>query len=89
MFGNGAGSQVGYFFCEVGDHPGKLLGFGRGVPFQVKASPKAHEFKHFLDKGDAFDGHVITVQVMAVADVSATDQNSIGTFLKSFESMVR
>jgi hypothetical protein len=43
---------------------------------------KAHESQQFLKKGDSFYCHVITVQVMAVADVSTAHQYPVGAVLQ-------
>ena len=47
-----------------------------------------HEGEQFLNEGDAFDGHVITIQVMAVADMSAAHQHPVGALLERLEDMV-
>ena len=36
----------------------------------------------FLEKSDAFNCHIITVQVMAIADMSPSYQHTIGTILQ-------
>jgi len=36
----------------------------------------------FLQKSDAFNSHIITVQVMAIADMSPPHQHAIGTILQ-------
>jgi len=38
--------------------------------------------KKFLQKSDAFNSHIITVQVMAIANMSPPHQNTIGTILQ-------
>ena len=42
------------------------------------------EPQQFLQEGHPLDGHVITVQVMAVADVSPAHQHPVRTALKRF-----
>jgi hypothetical protein len=39
--------------------------------------------------GDPLAGHVITVQVMAVTDVSAPHKDAVCTFLEGLQDMVR
>jgi len=76
-------SQHPDFFGKIGDHPHEFLSFGRGYPFQVQTPLKAHKCEQFLDKGDPFNGHVITRLVMAVADMSPAHQNTVGTILQA------
>ena len=45
----------------------------------MQAAFKTHKCQQFLQKCDPFNGHVITVQVMAVADVSTAHQDAVGT----------
>ena len=48
----------------------------------MQASLKSHKCQQFLQKRNPFNGHVITVQVMAFADVSPAYQNTVGTVLQ-------
>jgi len=38
--------------------------------------------QQLLQESDAFDSHVITVQVMAIADMSPPHQHPVGTILQ-------
>ena len=75
-------SQHSDFFRKICDHLHEFLGFSRRYPFQVHASFEAQKCQKFLQKGDSFDGHVITIQVMAVADMSSPYKNAVGTVLQ-------
>jgi len=80
--GQGIGPQGADFFGKVGDDLHEFLGLGRRYPFQVNPASQTHKREQFLDEGYPFDGHVITIQVMAVADMSPADQYAVGTVLQ-------
>ena len=75
--------EVGYYLGESGS-------FSSGDPFQPEAvlfdAGKGEKLFHHRD---SFGCHVITVQVMAIADVSAAHKNAVSTFLESLENVVR
>jgi hypothetical protein len=48
----------------------------------MQATFKTHKCQQFLQKSDPFNGHVITVQVMAVTNVSPAHQNTVGAVLQ-------
>ncbi len=50
---------------------------------------QSHKFQQILQKSRPLDCHVITVQVMAVADVSPTHQDTVGPTLKGPQYVVR
>ena len=75
--------EVGY---DLGE-PGSL---SSGDPFQPEAvlfyAGKGEKLFHHRD---SFSCHVITVQVMAIANVSAAYKNAVSTLLESLENVVR
>jgi hypothetical protein len=77
------------FIGKICNHLDKLLRLGRGNPFQVQAVPQPHEIEEFLKKRHSLDGHVITVQVMAVADMSPAHKDRVGTALERPQNVVR
>lgn len=54
----------------------------------MKPTAHADEIKEFLQESDPFDGHVITIQVMAVTDVSPAHQHTVRTTLKCSQNMM-
>ena len=48
----------------------------------MQAPLKSHKCQQFLQERNSLDGHMITIQVMAVADVSPPHQNTIGAALQ-------
>jgi hypothetical protein len=74
---------------KLGDGLDKLGGFRGRDPFQpqpVLLEPR--KSKELLHHCQTLGGHVITVQVMAVTDVSATHEDTVRTLLKSLQKMV-
>ena len=69
--------------CEISYQTGEFLRFGRRDPRQVQTTPQAHELQKLLQKGDPFDRHVITIQVMTIAHMSPAHQNAVGPALQS------
>jgi hypothetical protein len=55
----------------------------------VQPALQTHEGEEFLEKGHPFDRHIITVQVMAVSDVSPPNQHTVRTVLKCSQHMMR
>ena len=43
---------------------------------------KTHEGQKFLQERHSFNRHVITIQVMAVSDVSPADHHPVGAILE-------
>jgi len=76
-------------FGEFGHHPGELLSFGRRDPFQVEPPFQSRKPKDFLEEADPLQSDVITVQVMAVAQVSAAHQDAVGAALKRPQNVMR
>jgi len=54
----------------------------------MQAPLESHKCQQFLQERNSFDGHMITVQVMAVTDVSPAHQDAVGAFLKRSQKMV-
>ncbi len=74
-------AQLFYLFREFLDHFGEPRAFGRGYPFQPEPfvfDPKI--VQHQSDGFSSFFRFNITILVMAVSDVSAAHQNTVGTF---------
>jgi hypothetical protein len=88
IFIQGIRAQQTDGFGKIRDNLNKFLSFGRRDPFQVHPSLQTDEFKQRLNKCYPFDGHVITIQVMAVTDVSPAYQNTIGTTLQGAQNMM-
>ena len=55
----------------------------------MKAPVQPNERQQFLEKTDPFDGHVITIQVMTVSDVSAANHHTVGAPAKCIENKLR
>jgi hypothetical protein len=54
----------------------------------MQTSVQPYKFEQLLQKSHAFDRHVITVQVMAIAEMSPADQNSVRAALKRPQDMM-
>jgi hypothetical protein len=83
------GSQTPYLFREFGNGADIFLSLSRRNPHQAQTILQPHEPHKFLKKGDPLDGHVITIQVMAIPDVSPSHHDPVCSALKSPQHVVR
>jgi hypothetical protein len=68
----------------------KFRGFGRRDPAGAESCRfDAAELEHLLNHGDSLLRGIITIQVIAFAQVSATDKNPINPPLEGEKDMVR
>jgi len=82
-------SQTPYLFREFGNGANIFLSLSRRNPHQAQTILQPHEPYESLKKGDPLDGHVITIQVMAIPDVSPSHQDPVCSALKSPQHVVR
>jgi hypothetical protein len=78
-----------YYLGKLGRHFGKFGAFGRRYP--LKAKPfrlYPQDIDQRFRRSEHFFSLYITFQVMTVADVSAGDQDTISTVLKSLENEI-
>lgn len=62
----------------------QLRSFSRGNPTGLKPLfLNSTELQHFFENGHTFLGGIITIQVIAFTEVSATDKNTVDSLLKS------
>jgi len=73
--------QRTYGFRKIPNDLDELLRLGRRNPCQMHSSLQPHEGEQILNKRDTLDGHVITIQVMTVADMSTADEDTVGATL--------
>ncbi len=71
-----------YFMGKICDNLDEPLRLGRRYPGQMQPASKPHKTEQFLEKGHPFEGHVITIQVMAVSHVSPAHQHPVGAGLQ-------
>lgn len=87
---NGQGTQCSDLLGKAGSHFGKLCPFCGRDPFQSDSpwiyTKQIHKLLGGTENFLAFD---ITLQVMAVTDVSAGYKDTIRAVLKAFEDEVR
>jgi hypothetical protein len=82
-------SHAPYLFRKFGNGADVLLSLSRRNPHKAQTILQPDEPHQFLKEGDSLDGHVITVQVMAIPDVSPSHQDPVCPALKSLQHMVR
>ena len=82
-------SQTPYHFREFGNSVDIFLSLSRRNPHQAQTVLQPHEPYESLKKGDPLDGHVITIQVMAIADVSPSHQDPVRSALKRSQEVMR
>jgi hypothetical protein len=83
------GAQTPYLFRKIRNGADILLSLSRRDPHKAQTILESHEPHESLKKGDPLDGHVITIQVMAIPDVSPSHQDPVCSALKSPEQVVR
>jgi hypothetical protein len=83
------GSQFPHLFYERGNVFGKLRTFGRGNPLHPKPFRfDAGKSQEFLHEGHSFFGHEVSSQIMAIANMAASDKNTVQPFLKGFQDVM-
>lgn len=55
----------------------------------MESALQPYEIQELLKKGDSLYGHVITIQVMAVPDMSPPDQDAVRPALEGPQEMMR
>ena len=75
---------------KISDNLGKARAFSRRNPFEDKPLRiDSRKLKELFHESHSFHRHVITVQVMAVPDVSAPHKDAVRPFLKGLQYLMR
>jgi hypothetical protein len=80
---------VPYLVSEFDNGLDIFLRLSRRNPHQAQTILQPYEPHQFLKKGDSLDRHVITIQVMAIPDVSPSHQDPVCSALKCSQDVVR
>jgi hypothetical protein len=83
-------SQGTDLFDEISDNLGKTRAFSRRNPLEDKPLRiDSRELEELFHESRSFHRHVITVQVMAIPDVSAPHKDAVRPFLKGLQYLMR
>ncbi len=83
-------SEFTNLFDKVCNHLRKSRAFGRGYPFELEPlGIDPGKLQELFHKSHSLHRHVITVQVMAVSDVSPAYEDAVRTLLKGLEDLMR
>lgn len=75
---------------KVGDYLGKPGTFGGRHPLEIEPiRVHAVEVKQFSHESYSLHSHVITVQVMAITDVSPAHEDAVRALLESLQDLMR
>jgi hypothetical protein len=86
----GRRSQFANLVHEFGNHLCKAGPLRGRYPFEVQPRGiDTGEFQDLPEKRNPFYRHVITIQVMAVSDVSPAHKDAVRSFLKGLQNLVR
>ncbi len=83
-------AEFPHLLDEFRDDFSKSRTFRRRDPFEHETfGVDARKVEELFHEVDSLDGHVITIQVMAIADVSAAYEDAVSAFLKGLQNLMR